>query len=140
VRFWDTSAVLPLLLEQPATRTVAPLLDEVAELVLWWGTSVECSSAIARLRREGVITVEEEADVLDMLEELRDTSLEVQPTDHVRTVAGRLLRTHPLRAADALQLAAALMWVGTPRGYVLVTLDQRLGRAARLEGFRIVPL
>jgi uncharacterized protein len=139
VRFWDASAVVPLLVEQPSTAAVRELLAELDELVLWWGTPVECASALARLRRERAITVEEESEVLDLLEELRDSSAEVQPSEAVRTLAGRLLRTHPLRSADALQLAAALVWAGSPRGDVLVTLDERLGRAARLEGFRVLP-
>ncbi|HSJ25022.1 MAG TPA: hypothetical protein VK929_10160 [Longimicrobiales bacterium] len=59
--------------------------------------------------------------------------------EHVRTTAMRLLRTHPLRAADALQLAAALAWAPAPAGDVFVTLDERLATAATLEGFTVLP-
>jgi hypothetical protein len=139
MRFWDSSAVVPLFIEQPATELVQPLIDEVPDAVIWWGTSVECASAISRLRREGAHGVEEETEVLTFLEEWRETCVEVQPSERIRRGAVRLLRIHALRAADSLQLAAALAWAGTPEGHVLVTLDDRLGEAARLEGFHVVP-
>jgi hypothetical protein len=47
----------------------------------------------------------------------------------------RLLRVHPLRAAGALQLAAALEWAGAPPDGELVTFDERLREAAVREGF-----
>lgn len=51
----------------------------------------------------------------------------------------RLLRVHALRAGDALQLAAALVWTGGSREGALVTLDERMGLAARLEGLEVLP-
>jgi predicted nucleic acid-binding protein len=50
-----------------------------------------------------------------------------------------LLRVHVLKAADALQLAAARVWAGDVADGELVTLDERLALAARLEGFRVLP-
>lgn len=139
MRFWDTSAVVPLLLEQTATVSVEALLSEDPEIVAWWGTPAECASAAARLRREGRLTVVEEERVLDLLALLRDSWLEVLPSEDVRERAFRLLRVHPLRAADALQLAAAGVWAADTRGAGLVTFDERLATAARLEGFRVLP-
>ncbi len=50
------------------------------------------------------------------------------------------LGTHPLKSADALQLAAALVWAGnTTRDHHFVCLDKRLRKAAGKEGFRILP-
>jgi hypothetical protein len=47
---------------------------------------------------------------------------------------------HPLRAADALQLAAALIWVEEqPHGESFVSLDPRLRDSAAREGFTLVP-
>lgn len=139
MRFWDTSAVVPLLLEQQATVEVAPLLSEDPEIVAWWGTPVECASAAARLRREGRLTVAEEDRVLELLARLRDSWLEVLPSEEVRARASRLLRVHPLKAPDALQLAAARIWADGSSGPHLVTFDERLALAARLEGFRVLP-
>jgi uncharacterized protein len=139
VRFWDSSALVPLLAVQGRTTTLRQLVEEDPELVVWWSTPVECASAFARLRREGVLATADESRLLQLVEELRESWYEVQPTVSLRDVAGRLLRTHPLRAADALQLAAALVWAGRPRGEVFVTLDARLAEAARLEGFTVAP-
>jgi predicted nucleic acid-binding protein len=70
---------------------------------------------------------------------LRAGWLEILPSHEVRGEAMRLLRVHPLRAADALQLAAALLWKGAAGEGRFVTFDERLGLAARLEGMRVVP-
>lgn len=139
MRFWDTSALVPLLLEQDATVEMAQLLDEDSEVAAWWGTPLECASAAARLRREERLTVEEEQQVLELLDLLRRSWLEIQPSDEVRAGAMRLLRIHRLKAADALQLAAARIWAGQMAGAELVTYDERLALAARLEGFRVLP-
>ena len=139
MRFWDTSALVPLLLEQEATAEVGALLSEDPEIAAWWGSTVECASAAARLRREDHLSVQEESRVLDLLEELRESWLEVLPSEEVRDRAQRLLRVHALKAADALQLSAALLWAGSARGCEMVTYDERLALAARLEGLRVLP-
>lgn len=139
MRFWDTSAVVPLLLEQEATRIVDALRSDDPEMAAWWGTPTECVSAVARLRREDRLTLSGEERVLDLLGRLRDSWLEVSPSEEVRGEAGRLLRLHPLKAADALHLGAARVWAGGTAGAELVTFDERLSLAARLEGFRVLP-
>ena len=139
MRFWDTSALVCLLLEQEATAEVVALLDDDPQMAVWWGTTTECVSAVARLRREERLTLEEEDRALDILVGLRGSWLEILPSEEVRARAARLLRVHPLEAADALQLSAALVWAGSPQGAALVTYDERLSRAARLEGFRVAP-
>lgn len=139
MRFWDTSAVVPLLLDQEATPEVARLFSEDPEMVAWWGTPVECASAAARLRREEFLTVDEEERVLQLLGRLRGSWIEVLPSEELRDRASRLLRVHPLKAADALQLAAARLWAAGSSGAELVTFDECLALAARLEGFRVLP-
>lgn len=139
MRFWDSSALVPLLIEQPTSPDMRRIIDEDVEMAVWWATPVECASACARLRREGAISTTDESKIHSLLDELRDAWLEIQATPRVRESAQRLVRTHVLRAADALQLAAALTWVDRPRGDVLVTLDTRLAEAARLEGFTVLP-
>jgi len=139
VRFWDTSAIVPLLLEQEATDHVRPLLEDDEEMAAWWGTPVECASAAARLRREELLTVEEEGAVLALLRSLQESWVEILPSSEVRIESMRLLRVHSLKAADALQLSAALLWAGPDRDGLMVTMDERLALAARLEGLRILP-
>lgn len=133
MKFWDASAIVPLCLEQPDTGGVARILQADPGLAVWWGSPIECWSAFARLRREGLLTVEGEDSARAILERLRIAWTEIQPGEEVRTQAGRLVRTHPLRSQDAIQLAAALVWAGGGSGEMVV-LDRRLRDAARLEG------
>jgi predicted nucleic acid-binding protein len=139
VKFWDTSALVPLLVDQPETANVSGLVREDGDLIVWWPTPVECASALGRLRREGVIDVAGETQALALLDSLTRVWTEVLPSDEVRMRARRLLRVHSLRAADALQLAAALVWADAPAGQAFVTYDERLALAARLEGFTVFP-
>ena len=93
-----------------------------------------------RLRREGVFTLAEAAQVLGGLASALDAANVVQPGDELSSKALRLLGVHPLRAADALQLAAALLWAREiPGGRDFVCLDERLRTAAILEGFHVLP-
>ena len=139
MRFWDASALVPLLLEQAATAEVSGLLSQDPEIVAWWGTPLECVSAAARLRREDRLTVDEEDRVRELLEILQESWLEILPSEDVRKGAARILRVHRLKAADALQLAAAQLWAGSTARPEMVTYDERLALAARLEGFRVLP-
>ena len=107
-------------------------------MVVWWGTPVECASAIARLRREGVLSETVEREALTVLDLLRSGWHELLPGDAVRAQAQRALRLHPLRTADALQLAAALEWAGVPPSGEMVCFDARLGGAAEREGFTVL--
>jgi len=137
MRFWDASALVPLLVEQPLSAHARHLLAEDQDLVVWWSTPVECASAVARLRREGILPESVEREALATLDLLRSGWHEILPGDALRAQALRVLRLHPLRAADALQLAAALEWAGTPAAGALVTFDERLAGAAAREGFGV---
>jgi predicted nucleic acid-binding protein len=139
MRFWDSSALLPLLADEPARERLIALLEEDAEVLAWWGTPVEIASALARREREGLLTADEVAAAFDAARALAESWHEIVPSDAVRRTAERLLRTHPLRGADALQLAAALVGAGhDPRSLELVCMDERLKAAARREGFAVI--
>ncbi len=135
MKFWDSSALVPLILEQPRSTEARDLLEEDDEIVAWWASSIECASAIARLHRDGQLNASAVRDARALLDMLRKSWFEVQPGDAIREQALRLLRVHPLRAADAMQLAAALEWAGAPPEGDLVTFDERLREAAVREGF-----
>jgi len=140
MRFWDASALIPLCLQERQSTALKRLAQEDESLAVWWGSSVECLSAFARLRREAVLSETEEEQARVILRALQGSVTEVEPTPAVREQAGRVLRLHPLRAADALQLAAALVWCqGDPLQHGFVCLDQRLREAARREGFTVFP-
>lgn len=140
MRFWDSSALIPLCVDEPASAKMRDLAAADGELVVWWGSSVECCSSFARLRREERVSVQDEDRLRELLKQLEGCWVEVEAVDEVKAVAQRLLLRHPLRAADALQLAAALVWSGgSPDGLEFVCLDQRLREAARREGFSLLP-
>jgi len=110
-------------------------------LTVWWGTPVEMVAACCRLHRDGKITQQEFQAAIRRLEELREGWAEVSPAERVRELAQGLVESHPLRAADAMQLAAALVWsAASPRGRPFVSLDQRLAATAADEGFEVLTL
>lgn len=108
-------------------------------MVVWWATEIECVSAVARHERAGEPAATRDA-ALQRLDALRREWDEIEPSVSIRRSARRLLRTHALRAADALQLAAALRAADDdPSALELLTLDARVAEAAGREGFRVVP-
>lgn len=136
MRFWDSSAVLPLLAEESSSDDMAALFDRDPRMVVWWATEVECASALARRERADRVDV---GSSLSRLAALSGAWHEVEPSGRLRATARRLLRVHPLRAADALQLAAAIVAAnGAPESLPFLTLDRRLADAAEREGFPIV--
>ena len=110
------------------------------DLVTWWGTRPECISALNRRRREGGLSFQEVADARVLLDHLSNSWAEMRPTVSVRSLAEGFMDVHPLKAADALQLAAAYRWAAErPDGHEFVSLDGALTRAAEAEGFSVVP-
>jgi hypothetical protein len=139
LKFWDASAVIPLLLAEPQRAALLGELERDPVMLVWWGTPVECVSAIARREREGALGAEQARAAIERLRSLSLSWQEVLPTDAVRATAQRLLRVHALRAADSLQLAAAVLVAERdPATLPLVSLDERLCDAAAREGFQIV--
>jgi hypothetical protein len=140
MRYWDSSALVSLLVQEPETAKREKQLRADAEIVTWWATRVECASALNRLARGGRLTQAQLKLALGDLDELAEGWAEVQPSDRVRLRAQRLLRVHPLRAADALQLSACLVaFDGESPGATFVCADERLGEAAEKEGLRVLP-
>ena len=139
MRFWDASAIVPLLMHETETAAMQALAAGDPTMLVWWATEVECASAIARLEREGALDEPSAVDAFARLSRLATGWHEVDPSDGVREAAVRFLRVHPLRAADALQLAAAYVAAERrPSSLELVTLDERLTTAARKEGFALI--
>jgi len=112
VIFWDSSALVPLLLRQPRSSEAHALIAGDNDMVARWGSAIECASAFARLERERVLDASSARAARTLLAELSASWFEVQPSPSLRDQATRLLRLHPLRAADAIQLAAAIEWAG----------------------------
>lgn len=139
MKFWDASAIVPMVVDEPRSAAIDALIDEDSELLVWWGTPVEIVSALARREREGSLTAVETTAAIAALAEMTDSWEEVVPSERIRRTATRLLRQHRLRAADSLQLAAALVAADDQPAFLdIVSLDSRLNDVARREGFRVI--
>lgn len=109
MKFWDASAIVPLLMTEPTTKAVQTLVESDPTMLVWWATKVECASAIAWLERDGALDESTVTQAFDRLKHLAHAWHEVDSSDPIREAAVRFLRVHPLRAADAPQLAAAFI-------------------------------
>ena len=139
MRFWDASAVAPLLFEDRATELVRGWLGEDPDMVLWGLTRLELVSAIERRAREGLLRPAERGAALIRAERLASDAHEVADLAAVRVRAVPLLARHPLRAADAAQLGAALLVADPdPFSLTMVVLDHRLAEAAEREGLGVL--
>lgn len=107
-------------------------------MFVWWDTPVELVSALSRREREGTLSPAMAAAAVERMRRLERSWHQVVPGDLLRQRAQRLLRVHPLRAADSLQLAPALGIAGDgPASVSVVALDQRLRDAAQREGLGV---
>ena len=139
MRYWDSSAIVPLLVQQEASDRMKALFSEDPVLAVWWGTRVECDSAIVRLEREGFLSASGVQKAFGRLDDLAALWHEIQPVDVLRETARRILRLHHLRAGNALQLAAASL-AAEQRASTLefICLDEPLALAAAREGFVVL--
>lgn len=141
MKFWDSSALVPLMVEETSTAFLFDLFHADMDMLAWWGAEVECVSALARLEREGRFSTAALAAALKRMKELRGVWHEVQPTESVRDTAIRLLRVHSLRVTDSLQLAAAIVASeNKPATLDFVCLDAKLALAAQREGFNTITI
>ena len=140
MKFWDASAVIPLCVREPGSSLVRKIAEEDGAIAVWWTTPIECYSAFARRRRDDILTRAHEDQARQAVTRMAADWTEVQPSHQVRETTGRVLLLHPLRTADALQLAAALVWAdGRVTRHEFICLDERLRAAAQQEGFRVLP-
>jgi len=136
MKFWDSSAILPLIIKEDSSAKILNLLSSDQEMIVWWGTYLECISGLARKEREGILSISDFGIAKKRLKTLASQWNEIQPIDPIKEVAERLLRNHDLRAADSLQLASALIFCQhKPDNLIFVSLDLKLSLAANKEGF-----
>ena len=139
MRYWDSSALLPLLAQENDTERRREQLQADPQIVTWWGSRIECASALNRLHREAFLDDGPFERVLGDLETLSSGWIEIQATEKLRQRALRLLRLHSLHAADAMHLASALIACGeSPQTLHFLCGDSRLNDAARKEGFPLL--
>jgi predicted nucleic acid-binding protein len=132
--------MIPLFSQEATSEAISDLLREDREIAVWWGTWAECTVAISRLVRENKLNEDDEATARFALGLFALNWTEVNPTDNTRSLIEVLSLNHALKSADTLQLAAALRWCeGDTASAGFVCLDGRLRRAAREEGFDVLP-
>ncbi|HZY66848.1 MAG TPA: type II toxin-antitoxin system VapC family toxin [Rubrobacteraceae bacterium] len=140
MRFWDSSTVIPLIFDEPTSPVLNEFLMQDTDMVVWWGAWIECSVTVSRLGREEKLDENGQEETRAALDGLSADWMEVEPANELRLLAMLVSKSHPLKAADCLQLAAALRWCkGDTEGAVFMYLDDRLRRAAEDEGFDVLP-
>ena len=138
MRYWDASAIVPLCVQEDSSARLRALAG-AEPIVTWCSTIVEVKSAIEQRERDGSLKPDAREKALAGLRELAEAWTEVAAIGPVRERALRLLAVHALRAAAAVQLAAALVVTeDRPTGHSFVSSDGRLRAAAQREGFVVV--
>jgi predicted nucleic acid-binding protein len=139
MRYWDTSGLVPLFVREGASPLADSYYRDDPRVITWTLSEVELLSALARRRREGAFSEEAFASCRAKVTRFWAAVVSVHDVARAKARAQRLLLTHPLRAADALQLAAALLAVSeAPAGHSFVCFDERLANAAAIEGFDVL--
>jgi uncharacterized protein len=136
MRYWDTSAIVPLLVDEPGSALCRGWLEEDGTVVTWMLSRVELVGAVERRARQDAMDSRTRRALLRQIDRLAERWDEVVDVDAVRDRAVSLLARHPLRAADSLQLGAALVIAdGDRKSVEFVCLDRSLADAAEREGF-----
>ena len=139
MRFWDSSALVPLVVEEQRSTACRTLRREDRTMIVWAFSRTEVASAVHRLAREGSLSKKDLPVALRRLDRLAQTLTEVDAVEPTRERAERALAVHPLSAGDALQLGAALVAArDRPKHRLFVTADDRLANAAAAEGFEVI--
>lgn len=135
MRFWDSSAIVPLLVFEKETEECIRAFRYDQEVMVWTMSKVEVFSALCRRFREGSLKEIDFNLAKKRMNEFFDMAFEIISVPKVKDRALRLLQVHTLRAAGALQLAAIL--VATQEDTLklrIMTFDKRLARQPNLKG------
>lgn len=139
MKFWDTSALIPLMLEEPKTGVMRRLLADDPHILTSAFTVIEIASAIWRRRHAGELSIAAHHDADRQFADLSNVWTELPVSTDVIQATLSVLSRHPLRAGDAVQLGTAMVASGDARDIAIVTLDKAFIAAARSEGFPTLP-
>jgi predicted nucleic acid-binding protein len=107
IAYFDTSSIVPLLIEEPGSETAGRLWDEADRLVSIRLVYAEGHAALAQAARGGRVDQRHlRQAVTDLLGLYSQLDL-VEVTDALVRQAGSLAEIHALRGYDALHLASA---------------------------------
>jgi len=135
----DASAILAWLLREPQGEDVAALLAGAANIVSSEIVMVECDRALLRLLAERRLPepIKEELSARVAAAVMHWTQLAVTSTILLR--ARQPFANRPLRTLDAIHLASALEGRRAFPDLAILSLDDRMRRAARAIGFEVLP-
>lgn len=139
MRFWDSSALVPLVLVEIRSSDMERLLLQDGDIVSAAIAPIEVTSALWRRKHRNELTVAEIQNAEQLFANVSANWRAIEQSDEVVERSLDLLSRHQLRTLDAIQLATAILFAGRDRSLPIVTLDQRLATAARAEGFPILP-
>jgi hypothetical protein len=148
MKFWDTSAIVPLLVVETQTSNCSQLQRRILPC-WWWGSEVECNSALTRRESDGALDARAMTLALRRLRQLTDAWHEIDPSDAIREAAirfnGRRLASRSGRSSVPRRSNSANGWtsgqndkegfrsrLGTLTGTANYTLDPRSFRHVRL--------
>ncbi len=135
IAYFDTSAVIPLLIGEPSSVTCARMWNEAARSISVRLLYPEARAALARAERMGRITERKHEVAVAELKTIITEIDHVELTAELAHNAGELAKAHQLRGYDAVHLAAAVSAVDAE--LVLVTGDNDLAGAARSLGIPV---
>lgn len=136
--FWDSSAIVPLCVNENRSQSARRLWRLFREHNFWRESAVEVESTFARMDREGLLDSGSNRFALKQLKVIETRWLPVESSTRIIEIARTLPRQHGLRALDSLQLAAALVWCKEfPKNKNFVSGDSRLLKAAKGVGFTV---
>ena len=139
MKYWDSSALIPLLFAESVSARAHEVQGDDPAIVTWWGTAIECVSALTRRERDGNLSPAALGLAIGRVRAAAKSWTEVVPSDELREQSIRLLRVHRLRAADAIQLGAAIVAAQFQPGTLdFVSFDKNQKVAADKEGFRVI--
>ncbi len=141
MKFWDASALVPLLVPEQQSDYCLQILKSDQEVLLWCLSRVEVISALTRRLRDQSLSFDQFQTAKTRLQEILESAYQITALDKVMNRAVRLLEVHPLRSADACQLASSLVVTQEdPLRLPMICFDERLKEAAMKEGFVLNPL
>lgn len=135
IAYFDTSALIPLIIEEPSTAVCLRLWNEASRIASVRLLYAEACAALARAHRVGHLSATQLEEAVDALDEITTQIDHVEVTDELVRTAGALARKHGLRGYDAVHLAAGLKV--SDDDVVFVTGDMNLATAARVSGVAV---
>lgn len=137
MRYFDTSALVKQYVEEAGSKAVLELLKTGEKVYTASLTYAETHAAFSRRTREGRLTRDTTRRLALRFDRDWDSYDIVMLSDNVLGLARQVLYRHPLRSADAIHLASALLLARTSSttSWEFVCADGRLCDAAKAEGF-----